>query len=281
MALKSIIAVATLALRAFASPVEPPQPQDAEDWALLYFRRACSDDQGRCSYSFLVSEDPAKAPKFCSFDIDAANGLPAYQVDFSLAKCSGAAEYSVNGGWDERGFVTLTVINDERNLLSFFAFTDEELAHGVEAVPRHSKVFIHPIPVKREAAEEESQQGLAYAAEWKLVDVVRYEFNRGTPFSELLIMRFDIESGDEPAESCHLQVPLYEGTRSLGKSFYGRECSTGGWKVSWGHNEATDEAVMTLINKNHDRHAYFGFNQVSSNVVLGANGPNPTWPLVS
>ncbi|GKT58778.1 hypothetical protein ColTof4_10219 [Colletotrichum tofieldiae] len=313
MGLTSVIILATLAIPALAFPAEPPQPQNPENWSVMGFRRVCLKDQSQCSYSFLISEDPAKAPKHCNFAIDAAGGLPAYQTDFAVVKCPDAPEYTINGGWDERHFVTLTVINDQRNLLSFFAFNDADLWAGTEATPQTSKVFIYPMPAKREAAKQKGQDkaeqqrkkleeakktqqqrdreegkkleearkkdgGIAYASGWNLVDVTRFEFNSG-PYTDKLVMMFGIQSGNSTIEVCHINVPLFEGLRALGKSFAHQECKHGGWSASWGHNETTGAAVMTVINKYKDRRAYFGFTEVNTRVLLGNNGPNPTYAL--
>ncbi|KAL2873928.1 hypothetical protein SGCOL_010899 [Colletotrichum sp. CLE4] len=275
MSFKSaIVVLATLAVRTLAAPTEPVQPQSPEDWTLLNFRRTCAADQSRCSYAFVVSEDAAKVPKYCNFDIDAAGGLPAYQTDFSNLKCPGVPEYSINGGWDEQGFITLTVINDPRKLLSFFAFRDDELWTGEAASPQQSEVFGYPFSAKREVMASQEESEMAYASSWKIKDFIRYEFNRGAPYSDALIFRFGIQSGPL-TEACLLIMPLFEGTVPLGKSFADAPCGYGGWTVSWGHNETTDEAVMTLMNANHDRRAFYGFNDVSKNIILGDNGPRP------
>ncbi|KAK2004487.1 hypothetical protein LX36DRAFT_744723 [Colletotrichum falcatum] len=322
MYVRSLILYAVLAKLGLASPASPPQPPSSETWSLMSFRRACSDDQVKCTYSFLISEDPAKAPKYCSFTIDAAGGLPAYQTDFSALKCPGAPEYTVNGGWDERKFVTLTIINDQRRRLSFFAASDADLLTGDEATPQTSNVFNHPIPRKREVmqieeaktekekdgddkAEKERKRleeakerqeardreerkrleeakerdgGIAYNSEWKLVDVTRYEFNSG-PYTDKLVMMFGIQSGNSTIESCHINIRLFEGLNPLGKSFSHQNCNNGGWSASWGHNETTGHAVMTLFNKYKDRRAYYGFTGVNTNVLLGDNGPRPTYWL--
>ncbi|GKT84902.1 hypothetical protein Ct61P_02752 [Colletotrichum tofieldiae] len=149
MAIRLGLLFSILALRTLASPAEPPQPQNPENWSITGFRRVCLEDQSLCSYSFLISEDPVKVPKYCNFAVDAAGGLPAYKTDFAVHKCPDAPEYSINGGWAERGFVTLTVINDQRNLLSFFSFEDTDLWADKEAIPQTSKVFIYPMPAKR------------------------------------------------------------------------------------------------------------------------------------
>ncbi|EFQ27948.1 hypothetical protein CGRA01v4_03404 [Colletotrichum graminicola] len=139
-----------LAFQALSFPAESPQPPSPETWSLMSFRRACSEDQAKCTYSFLISEDPAIAPRYCNFTIEAAGGLPAYQTDFSALECPDAPEYTVNGGWDEQKFVTLTVINQQRGLLSFFSARDSDLWAGNEVNPQTSDVFNHPIPTKRE-----------------------------------------------------------------------------------------------------------------------------------
>ncbi|KZL86731.1 hypothetical protein CI238_03235 [Colletotrichum incanum] len=312
MAIRLGLIFSILALRAIASSVEPPQPQNPENWSITGFRRVCLENQSRCSYSFLISEDPAKVPKYCNFAVDAAGSFPAYQTDFAVLKCPDAPEYTINGGWDEREFVTLTVINDQRSLLSFFAFKDADLWAGIEATPQTSKVFIYPMPAKREVkrkgqdkaeeqrtrleeARKKQQQkykeegkkleearkkdgGIAYASEWKLVDVTRYVFNSG-PYTDKLVMMFGIQSGNSTIEACHINVPLFEGLRALGKSFVHQNCKHGGWSASWGHNETTGTAVMTVVNKNKDRCAYFGFTDVNTRVLLSDNGPNPTYAL--
>ncbi|UQC82615.1 uncharacterized protein CLUP02_08105 [Colletotrichum lupini] len=251
MSIKSaIVVLATLAFRAIAVPVEPARPPNPEDWTLLNFRRTCAADQSRCSYTFFVSEDAAKVPRYCNFDIDAAAGLPAYQTDFSSLKCPSAPEYTINGGWDEQGFITLTVINDPRKLLSFFAFRDDELWAGEAATPQQSKVFDYPFSTKREvvASQEESERHTLPAGRLRI------------------------------SSDCLLIIALFEGTVPLGKSFADAACGYGGWTVSWGHNETTDEAVMTLMNVHHDRRAFYGFNDVSKNIILGDNGPRPASP---
>lgn len=179
MAFKFRLFLAALAaIQALALPSGLPQPPNPEDWTLLDFRRTCAEDQSKCSYSFLVSEDATKAPKYCNFDIDAAGGLPAYQIDFSSLKCPGGPEYTVNGGWDEREFITLTVINDDRKLLSFFAYRDVDLWAGDGAVPQQSTVYIYPMPaVKREVETRDEEANLPYASAWRIKDLVRCEFD--------------------------------------------------------------------------------------------------------
>ncbi|OHW91726.1 hypothetical protein CSPAE12_09708 [Colletotrichum incanum] len=280
MYVRSLIFCAVLANLGLASPTEPPQPQTPESWSVMAFRRVCLDNRSRCSYSFLISEDPTEAPKYCNFTVDAAGGLPAYQTDFAVLKCPDAPEYIINGGWDEREFVTLTVINDQRNLLSFFAFKDVDLWADIEATPQTSKVFIYPMPTRRDVKKEkqdnamkqrkkleEAQQreqakvreqakkleearkkdgGIAYASEWRLVDVTRYEFNSG-PYTDKLVLMFGIQSGNSTIEACHINIPLFEGLRALGKSFSHQKCRHGGWSASWGHNETKGTAVMTVF----------------------------------
>ncbi|GJC82050.1 hypothetical protein ColLi_04888 [Colletotrichum liriopes] len=280
MSVRSIILCTVLASLGLASPAEPPQPQNPESWSIMSFRRVCLEDQSQCSYSFLISENPADAPKYCNFAVDAAAGLPAYQTDFAVLRCPDAPEYIINGGWDEREFVTLTVINDQRNLLSFFAFKDVDLRADTNATPQTSNVFIYPMPARREVkqkiqdkAEEQRKKleeakkkqqrkdmeegkkleearkkdgGIAYTSEWKLVDVTRFEFNSG-PYTDKLAIMFGIQSGNSTIEACHINVPLFEGLRTLGKSFSHQKCRHGGWSASWGHNETTGTAVMTVV----------------------------------
>ncbi|KAK2040470.1 hypothetical protein LZ31DRAFT_432595, partial [Colletotrichum somersetense] len=148
-----LILYAVLAKLGLTSPTEPPRPLSSENWSLMSFRRACSEDQEKCTYSFLISEDPTEAPKYCNFTVDAAGGLPAYQTDFSVLECPGAPEYKVNGGWDERKFVTLTVINEKRGLLSFFSARDSDLWPGNEVTPQTSNVFNYPMTTKREVMQ--------------------------------------------------------------------------------------------------------------------------------
>ncbi|KAK1983462.1 hypothetical protein LZ30DRAFT_588328 [Colletotrichum cereale] len=90
---------------------------------------------------------------------------------------------------------------------------------------------------------------------------------------------FGIQSGNSTIESCHINIPLFEGLKPLGKSFEYQNCKNGGWSASWGHNETTGHAVMTLMNRYKDRRAYFGFTEVNTRVLLGDNGPRPTYWL--
>ncbi|KAL0943976.1 uncharacterized protein CTRU02_201863 [Colletotrichum truncatum] len=282
MMLKTCIFITAVAFQAFASPlkpVEPPRDLNAEDWSLLNFQRVCTEDQNHCDYSFLISEYTTEVPKHCSFTVKAADGRPAYQTGFSLAKCPASAEYDVNGGWNDHGFITLTVINNKKSLVPFFAYKDDVLFEGAEAAPQQSKVYLHPIPIKRGVSMRDPHKVLEDAAEWKLVDVARYIVNQGTP-TEAIVISFSIQAGDASSEYCFLEIPVAQG-ETYSKSFYGRECQQGaaGWTISWGHDESTDEAVMTVVNRDRRKHAYFGFNNVSTHVLLGVNGPSPTKPL--
>ncbi|KAJ0388024.1 hypothetical protein COL922a_001007 [Colletotrichum nupharicola] len=284
MAFRTGLLLAGLAVQALAlpaAPIEPVQDLGAGDWSMLHFRRACAEDQSSCEYSFSLTEFAATEPKHCSFTIQ-ADKRPAYQTGFSLAKCPEAAEYSVNGGWNDLGFVTLSVINVEKSLISWFSYKDEFLVNGVEAEAQHSKVYFQqiPVPTEHEISTRDNHDSLASASEWQLVNVVRYLVKSGTP-QETVVLSFSIEGGDAPSEYCSLQIPVVQQDGASTKSFYGRECQEGakGWTVSWGQNEETDEAVMTLVNQDQHKHAFFGFNNVSTGVLLGNNGPSPTKDL--
>ncbi|KAF6819778.1 hypothetical protein CSOJ01_01185 [Colletotrichum sojae] len=270
---------AAFAVQALASPqVQPPVDFNAEDWNLTNFRRSCAEDQSRCDYSFFVKEYAEREPKHCSFTIDAGEGIPAYQTSFSLAKCPEADEYSINGGWNAQGFLTVSVINDKRSLVSFFGFTDETLANGTEAGPQQSTVYLHPIPVKRDEGQDEGE-ALAMASEWRLVETIRYITEPGTP-EEAVVVSFVILAANAPGQTCFLEKKVVDDAGVSSKSFFSKECDQApDWVASWGHNENTDEAVLTLVNKKYGRHAYFGFNNVSSRLMIGESGPSPTKDL--
>ncbi|KAJ0381513.1 hypothetical protein COL26b_000191 [Colletotrichum chrysophilum] len=283
MIFNTLFLVAALATQAIALPTAPAEPardMNAEDWSMLHFRRACAEDQSSCDYSFSITEFASKEPKYCQFRIK-ADGRPAYQTGFSLIKCPEVAEYSINGGWNDLGFFTLSVINVEKSLISWFSYKDDILMNGVEAGPQHSKVYFHPIavPAEVEVAKRDSHN-LAAASEWQLINVVRYLVKSGTP-QETVVLSFSIEGGDEPSQYCLLQIPVVQQDGTSTKSFYNRACLEGakGWTVSWGQDETTDEAVMTLVNQDQHKHAFFGFNNVSKGVLLGNNGPSPTKDL--
>ncbi|KAI8241750.1 hypothetical protein K4K55_011843 [Colletotrichum sp. SAR 10_96] len=274
-------AIASQALAYPTSPVEPVRDLNAPDWSMLHFRRACAEDQSSCNYSFAITEFASKEPKHCSFTIK-ADGRPAYQTGFSLAKCPEAAEYSINGGWNDLGFVTLSVINVEKSLISWFSYKDEILTNGVEVGPQQSKVYFHPIavPTEGKVVARDNHDDLAGASEWQLVNVVRYLVKSGTP-QETAVLSFSIEGGNAPSEYCLLMILVVQQDGTSTRSFYGRECQEGakGWTVSWGQNDETDEVVMTLVNQDQHKHAFFGFNNVSKGVLLGNNGPSPTKDL--
>ncbi|KAJ5015073.1 hypothetical protein K4K57_000654 [Colletotrichum sp. SAR 10_99] len=283
MIFNTLFLVAALATQAIALPIAPAEPArdlNAEDWSMLHFRRACAEDQSSCDYSFSITEFASKEPKYCQFRIK-ADGRPAYQIGFSLIKCPEVAEYSINGGWNDLGFVTLSVIDVEKSLISWFSYKDDILMNGVEAGPQRSKVYFHPIavPTESEVAKRDSHN-LAAASEWQLTNVVRYLVKSGTP-QETVVLSFSIEGGDETGQYCLLQIPVVQQDGTSTNSFYNRACLEGakGWTVSWGQDETTDEAVMTLVNQDQHKHAFFGFNNVSKGVLLGNNGPSPTKDL--
>ncbi|TEA17953.1 hypothetical protein C8034_v011623 [Colletotrichum sidae] len=249
------------ALRALAAPVEPLRDYDTEDWRLLNFTRVCAEDSSRCDYKFNIAEYaniPEKPAKACKFVINAADGRPAHEVGFSLATCPAASEYNVNGGWDPAGFVTLTVINNERSRISFFSYGDQELANGAEVALKQSHVYLHAVnPAKRAAdgSEQDPKEG-----EWVIDNIMRY--------------MVDEKTADEAWR-------VYGEGGSSSKSFFNQQCGENArdFSVSFGHNETTDEAVMTLVDTVQRKLAYFGFNDVSKTSLWNWRGPSPVSDL--
>ncbi|TDZ13132.1 hypothetical protein C8035_v000026 [Colletotrichum spinosum] len=277
MMLKSFFLTAVFAVQALTAPIEPTRDYDAEDWRLLDLSRACSGDGGACDYRFQIAEhanNTEKPPRHCEFTVYSTQGLPATEVFWSLAKCPDAPAYSVNGGWSPQGFVTLTVLNDETDRMGFFGYEDKELAGAAVVPARQSFVYFNQVPAKR------NDDPLANADSWTVDSVMRYVTYPATP-DETVVVSFAIDTEAEPKPACFVKWLVNGPGRPSAKSFFGQNCGqyAQGFDVSWGHNETSDEAVMTLVNNGYQKRAYFGFNNVSTIVVQGRRGPSPVEAL--
>ena len=102
-------------------------------WSLFHFQFLC-EDATSCSYSFLIDETPdshdGSSGEWCIFTITAADGQPASNTSFAETACAGLSQYSINGGWDVHGFITVVVTDLNIDQYAFFSYDISLIADG-------------------------------------------------------------------------------------------------------------------------------------------------------
>lgn len=168
--------LATFVSLVTAAPAPGGSTEALGSWTISDFRRLCPADTNECQFSFLLTESSESEPVPCSFTVAGSEGQPAAKAGFAGARCTETDTYSINSGWDEAGFIVMTVNNNARGLLSFFGFEDAELADGAMALPKSRSVLRGQMveqPVPDESPQGNDNEGLNYADEWTLTDVIR------------------------------------------------------------------------------------------------------------
>jgi len=113
-----------------------------------------------------------------------------------------------------------------------------------------------------------------------------------TPYNNGILIcdyQFTIASSpSKPDFACHISdtgIPAAPLSPSpVYNSFYSIGCNAhtgidGGWVISWGYNSVYDFAVMTVLNRDLQQEAWFGWNDISKNSKFPDVGPNAVYAL--
>ncbi|KAL2155661.1 hypothetical protein VTH82DRAFT_403 [Thermothelomyces myriococcoides] len=123
----SVSAVPTLNTRADAVSAMADVPQ----WIIKSFTRTCNKDDTKCKISFGVDTQLEPVTE-CSYTV---TGNPASQTPVNGIECG---PYAISSGWDPLGFTVWSVVDWEKRLIVWPAYTDEELVNGKPVTPDKS-----------------------------------------------------------------------------------------------------------------------------------------------
>jgi hypothetical protein len=145
------------------------------EWTVFNTQRLCKEDNAQCEYKFLIAEMPDKAPQFCNFAVRASDDKPATQVSWKNATCNCTDDYRIDAGYDEKGFVVMTITNKNESRYAFFGFNDEQLADGKEVNPQVSPVYKNGTQIGNGRAIRAGLALIETATEWQISYISRRE----------------------------------------------------------------------------------------------------------
>ncbi|KAL1896642.1 hypothetical protein Cpir12675_002738 [Ceratocystis pirilliformis] len=294
----------------------PPHPSLISDpstpkhWTILRLQRVCANDLSQCTYSLLTLPDNSASPTSCNVTVTSPETAtqPATQLSITRSPCT---RYSADSGLElqkpneivagpdfavslsvRSGLVGLAIVSGSGAATRGAVYDfDEGLFHeeGGFAGPQTAEVrsledlqqrgWCEDVPeqqVQARAIEAEALRGieeLESAAAWSVANATRY-YN--SDFSTV-ILQFRLFAEDYESINC-VVVSAVPATADWKRySFYSHNCLPEvPWHVSWGYNERRDSGVMTVMNPDRTRVAWFGWDNVNGNKQLDDVGPNDT-----
>ncbi|KAI1506226.1 hypothetical protein F5X99DRAFT_127563 [Biscogniauxia marginata] len=117
----------------FAAPLS----QFAEtEWTIQSLSRTCSDDGASCTWNFGIATGEGD-PTPCAYVVNATAEAPATQANGGPAQCG---IYTVTSGWSDQfgadqAFTTLSVVDYDKKLIVYPAYTDSQIANGTVVTP--------------------------------------------------------------------------------------------------------------------------------------------------
>lgn len=281
---------------ASAMPTALEVRQSNPTWTLKNFRRWCDDTQNNCTYEFIIvastgqnwpckftdyvrPTEPSRSARFSSpsnLQCQPGTGLPIF----------------VNIGYDAPGkFWVVVPVNTQIRRNAFFGYDANEMRdYNVVRPDKTSRALVWGVFDKRVAvAEAEAIADASAAAEAEAVAVAEPETSLvqrdhlGSWTVKKLVRKcehnkctynFEIARNDGT-------TPTHCTTEIAGpntQSWYAVPCKNQEhpqWNISWGYNHEFGYAVMTVVNTNQQRNAWFGFNNVNSVTNFPDVGPNP------
>jgi hypothetical protein len=137
-----------LPLLALAAPNNPrsapvSMAADGAQWTIRSAKRVCNAADTSCKWSFGIDTDGdgPGAPVACAYEVKAANAnTPASQSPETGVTCG---PFTVTSGWSGQfgpgnGFTTLSVVDWQKKLIAWPAYSDRDLANGVVVSPDRS-----------------------------------------------------------------------------------------------------------------------------------------------
>ncbi|KAI1429607.1 hypothetical protein F5Y12DRAFT_796527 [Xylaria sp. FL1777] len=286
----TFILIALLPLLGAATPVvhttsvAPASPE--RKWTVQEVFRHSESDDTVCKWQMAIKESVASAnstannstetPLQCDFEVRVAEGHDCRVDNFGPARCSQSNEdFYVSAGHNKNRFIVMVVENVGQEARAFFGFADAALDAGDDIPPQTSDVREGNSDTTTTSllAREQDDDGDAddEPRVWEILELKR-TISR---YNHIVDLRFEIagtgDSGVAPV-ACIVTVLAPEEVVDLKKFQFYNKKSECGYYVSWGYDEPTDAAVMTLISPDRTKKAFFGFNDVNKSEVLKPSG---------
>lgn len=256
---------------------------DQEKWTLINLERKCEAKTSSCDYSFFINEEVGKLFP-CQFHVVSMlpDIIPASNLSFSGVRCTDSDKYDINAGIsDGDDTLVLSIVKPEQGILAFFRYKNDEIKEGNNTKPQTSDVYPLTPPEADKEPWFKSRKGngrddtLEYATKWKVFSPLRRI--RDDVGKNVLNMAFMLQAEGRGDMVCNIHLTWPKGKNAQTQSFFHEKCTNNDWYVSWGYNEDIGSAVMTVINPQGDRHAWFGWDDVNKrDEQLGNNGPSRT-----
>ncbi|TLS30666.1 hypothetical protein PpBr36_03938 [Pyricularia pennisetigena] len=111
---------------------------DVPQWTMTDFTRTCNDADTECKVQFGIDTNAGgnSTATPCSYSVTAES--KASRASVANVDCG---KYKVSSGWSgqfEVGFTTLSVVDSEKRLIVWPAYTDEQLVNGKAVSPDQS-----------------------------------------------------------------------------------------------------------------------------------------------
>ncbi|KXX81403.1 hypothetical protein MMYC01_203079 [Madurella mycetomatis] len=138
----AILSLVAAASNAFAAPALESRSEAVSamaavpQWTIKSFTRTCNAEDTSCTVSFGIDTKTSPVIK-CSYTV---TGAPASRASTDGIVCG---PYTISSGWSgqfgpEEGFTTWSVVDWNRRLIAWPAYTDRELVNGVAVTPDKS-----------------------------------------------------------------------------------------------------------------------------------------------
>lgn len=141
MQITQTLVAAILAATAFAAPAPAAEASksmmaDAPQWTMENFKRVCNTADTTCTYTFKINTTGSSTVN-CKY---VHNGKPASKTSGGPATCG---KFAITSGWSgqfgaDKGFTTLSVVQQETRQIIWPAYTDKQLAGGKVVTPNQA-----------------------------------------------------------------------------------------------------------------------------------------------
>ncbi|POR32196.1 Uncharacterized protein TPAR_07577 [Tolypocladium paradoxum] len=135
---KTLVAAILAASTASAAPTADEKSMMAAvpQWTFENMERVCKEDDSCCTWKFSINTHLAD-PTNCVYKVEAA---VASHANGGPSKCGG---YTITSGWSGQfgpgnGFTVLSVVDDEKRLITYPSYTDKQVEGGNVVKPDQS-----------------------------------------------------------------------------------------------------------------------------------------------
>lgn len=135
----ALLVISTYTMGVNSVPTPPVQPMATNSTLTMEsLQRVCDVEDTACYWSFTINVDGTETE--CDFHITRSED---YGASYSPNMGRNCGIYTITSNWSgyfgpNDGFVTLSVIDSRRGTISWPAYRDDQLEHGMIVVPDQS-----------------------------------------------------------------------------------------------------------------------------------------------